>query len=338
MLGPLIDRYKNYRKQAFLNRPAGYTAQYAFVGAGAHSLNNLYPVLNHLAVPLKYIATRRLENAEKMAQRYVGCTGTTDLAKIEQDKDVQGVFICTAPGAHFALAERFLKAGKKVFVEKPPALTTAELEQLAHYGPNCLVGVQKRYAPAYLRVKKAVRGTQHYTLTYRTGAYPEGDPRYDLYLHPVDLAVHLFGPAKLAAQQKNTAGTASLVLLAHATGAVGSLELSTAESWQTAAEHLRAVTKTDIVTAEGTRRVTVQRLPRQVAGVPLEKVRGYTPEIHVAWEQSSFLPVAEHNALVSGGYYAELEAFINFVESGKAAHNKSTPQDLLPTYRLLAQL
>ncbi len=338
MLQQLIDRYKNYRKQSFLNQPANYKHQYAFIGVGNHSIYNLYPALSQMAVPLKYIATRRPENAEKMAQRYAGATGTTDLSHLCNDPDVKGVMICTGPRAHFKLAKQMLEAGKTVFVEKPPCFTSAELDLLAKHGSKCFVGVQKRYAPSYQSLKSEVKTAQHYTLTYRVGAYPEGDALFDLYIHAIDLAVFLFGEASIESLQVAGGGDTLLLHLKHSGGSIGSLELSTAYSWEGAEENLEIITDKAQITVDGTREVLSTKRVSKLAGIPLEKVRKFTPEQRILWRQSSFLPVAEHNQLIAAGYFGELDNFIQFCETGKASLNQSTPASLKATYRLLEQI
>lgn len=51
----IIERYKRVRSMRQLKQK--YGGNYAFVGIGNHSTNNLYPVLNYLHVPLKYICS-----------------------------------------------------------------------------------------------------------------------------------------------------------------------------------------------------------------------------------------------------------------------------------------
>lgn len=49
----LIERYKNMRSRRRLQECC--VNEYSFVGFGGHSVDNLYPVLDYLHVPLKYI-------------------------------------------------------------------------------------------------------------------------------------------------------------------------------------------------------------------------------------------------------------------------------------------
>ena len=60
MIAPLINKYKAFRKKKQLSQYSSYSGEYAFVGVGNHSLSNLYPVIDYLGVPLKYIYSNKL--------------------------------------------------------------------------------------------------------------------------------------------------------------------------------------------------------------------------------------------------------------------------------------
>ena len=104
-----------------------------------------------------------------------------------------------------------------------------------------MVGMQKRYSPLIRTLKKQLAKTDpiSYTLSYHTGLYPEGNPLTDLFIHPVDLVLYLFGNAELkSVQQIDRNGTMTIQgLLSHGT-AKGYIELSTAYSWTNPKETL----------------------------------------------------------------------------------------------------
>jgi D-galactose 1-dehydrogenase len=51
--------------------------------------------------------------------------------------EVEVVAICTPPGVRHGIARAALDAGKHVLLEKPPAPTTAELDDLIHHAKQC---------------------------------------------------------------------------------------------------------------------------------------------------------------------------------------------------------
>lgn len=64
--------------------------------------------------------------------------GYTDLAEMLAEERPDLVHVCTPPGVHRAQVEACLAAGASVLVEKPPALSLAEIEKMAaaEGGPN----------------------------------------------------------------------------------------------------------------------------------------------------------------------------------------------------------
>ena len=83
----LIDRYKRFRNTSLLRHD--YHAKYAFVGIGNHSMNNLYPVLAFLHVPLKYICCKSADKLPLIERAYAGVHATTSLQEILADEEAQ---------------------------------------------------------------------------------------------------------------------------------------------------------------------------------------------------------------------------------------------------------
>jgi predicted dehydrogenase len=67
---------------------------------------------------------------EEFARRYPNARMTGDFAEMIAAADLDAVVIATPVPTHFPLAKSALEAGKHVFVEKPPAMRVAEMEEL----------------------------------------------------------------------------------------------------------------------------------------------------------------------------------------------------------------
>jgi predicted dehydrogenase len=67
---------------------------------------------------------------EEFARRYPNARMTGDFAEMIAAADLDAVVIATPVPTHFPLAKSALEAGKHVFVEKPPAMRAAEMEEL----------------------------------------------------------------------------------------------------------------------------------------------------------------------------------------------------------------
>ena len=67
---------------------------------------------------------------DRYAVRYPNARTTAAFDDVLADDSVRAVVIATPVSTHYDLARRALSAGKHVFVEKPPALTGAEADEL----------------------------------------------------------------------------------------------------------------------------------------------------------------------------------------------------------------
>jgi predicted dehydrogenase len=67
---------------------------------------------------------------EEFAGRHPGARVTADFDELLAADDVDAVVIATPVPTHYPLARAALEAGKHVFVEKPPAMQAAEMEEL----------------------------------------------------------------------------------------------------------------------------------------------------------------------------------------------------------------
>jgi predicted dehydrogenase len=100
-------------------------------------------------------ATRRAE----FAQRYPNAHMTADFDELLVD-DVDAVVIATPVTTHYELAQRALDAGKHVFVEKPPAMFAAEMEELCELAEGrrrvLMPGHLLLYHPGVSKLKELV--------------------------------------------------------------------------------------------------------------------------------------------------------------------------------------
>ena len=338
MISNLIDRYKQHRKHNFLKQYQSYNSKYAFIGVGNHSLSNLYPIIDYLGVPLKYICTRSIENATQAAVKYPNATATNNLEQLLNDEEVKGVFLCSSPTSHFDLAKKILSSGKHLFVEKPPCLAINELEALINLASDKLhvvVGLQKPYATVATLLNKNIKSPISYHYRYTTGAYPEGNPVWDLFIHPLSLATYLFGPAKVVNSVKNR--NTFLVTLQHENAVIGQLELSTDYSWQSPIEQLAVNTGKGEFWSDNLNHLAFRGKNKEVAGIPLEKIFKTPIKTETLLDNTGFIPIAENNSLKVQGYFDEIKTFVSLVE-GHKAENKTTLKSLLPTFKVIEKL
>lgn len=335
----LIGKYKSIRKKKLLGKLPEYEKNYAFIGVGEHSMANLYPVLHHLKLPLKYIYSRTRENANAIAAGFSGSEATTDLGKIMTDESVDAVFICLKPSEHFSVAQQALAAGKHVFVEKPPCRSLQEIEQLIAGAGNliCQPGLQRRTSTlnTLIHKNKLLDGAISYRYSFQCGLYPEGDVFTELFIHPADYLLNLFGEYKKISVQnsKQGGGITCQVQLLHESGVQGQLELSTHYSWQQLRETIEINTIANTVSASYPNSLaTVSK--SALLGLPLEKIISKPTLTKTYLDPFALTTGLESNSVVLQGFAGGITEFVEMCESGKI--NQKLMMSTMPrTYRML---
>lgn len=106
-------------------------------------------------------------------------TATTDVIAVLEDPKVETVFIATRHDEHGELVRAALRAGKNVWVEKPLALTEADLDAtmaVARSSSGLLaVGFNRRHAFLAIRLRASLAaypGRRHFTLEINAGRLP----------------------------------------------------------------------------------------------------------------------------------------------------------------------
>jgi predicted dehydrogenase/threonine dehydrogenase-like Zn-dependent dehydrogenase len=133
--------------------PAARPVQIAFVGAGAYAGSMLLPhLMGRQDLRLSTVCTTTALSAANAALKFGFARSTTDLDAALADPDTSAVFIVTRHSSHAELTARALRAGKAVFVEKPLALHSEQvqliLDAIAESGNDRLhVGFNRRFAP-----------------------------------------------------------------------------------------------------------------------------------------------------------------------------------------------
>jgi len=94
------------------------------------------------------------------ADRYPHAQATTSIDDLLADDELDAVVIATPVPTHHALAKRALEAGKHVFVEKPPAMRAAEMDELVRLAADrdrvLMPGHLLLYHPAVLKLKELI--------------------------------------------------------------------------------------------------------------------------------------------------------------------------------------
>jgi predicted dehydrogenase len=102
----------------------------AVVGLGYWGPNLVRNLFELPEAEVTAVCDLRPEHLEKIARRYPSVRTTREYEDVLADDRVDAVAIATPVSTHFPLAMQALEAGKHVFVEKPPAMRAAEMDEL----------------------------------------------------------------------------------------------------------------------------------------------------------------------------------------------------------------
>lgn len=130
----------------------------AHAGVGGWG-KNVVRVVGELA-DLAWVCDTDEGRRNEYAERYPSARTTGSFEQMLEDDTVDAVVIATPVPTHFALAKQALQAGRHVFVEKPPAMRGAEMEELVglaqSQGKVLMPGHLLLYHPGLRKVKELV--------------------------------------------------------------------------------------------------------------------------------------------------------------------------------------
>ena len=106
------------------------TLRCAIVGTGAIARAHAQAIAAYPDAQLVAVSDLSRESASAFADEFGGPTVYDDLDTLLQAEHPDVVHICTPPGAHTAQTLAAFAAGAHVVVEKPPAPSLDELQQI----------------------------------------------------------------------------------------------------------------------------------------------------------------------------------------------------------------
>ncbi len=179
----------------------------AFIGAGRHASQNLYPSALLCGAKITAVATRNKTSAQAAIHRFglIDATAYDDHKKMLAEADIDGVIISTGIENQFDLVLDVIAAKKPFLVEKPLGLSEAQAHQVAQLAQeNQVMGCvafMKRFAPAHTLLKKAIDHQIGKPLSFNAmmsvdcSSFVENDEMMlkCAMIHYLDLARYFFG-------------------------------------------------------------------------------------------------------------------------------------------------
>ncbi|WP_117190397.1 inositol 2-dehydrogenase [Rhizobium terrae] len=179
----------------------------ALLGAGRIGKVRARAIAEDKRAKLVAVVDAMADAAQAIADS-TGCKVST-IEAVEADRDIDAVIICTPTNTHADLIERFARAGKAIFCEKPIDLDVerakACVETVRKTGAKVMLGFNRRFDPHFQAVRKAIDDgrigkVEMVTITSRDPGPPpaeyikvSGGMFRDMTIHDFDMARFLLG-------------------------------------------------------------------------------------------------------------------------------------------------
>ena len=143
-------------------KPAGSGLPVAVLGGGDYTRSEIIPALRRGRFSLYAIANREPQIAALVGREYGFALATTDSERAIAELPAPGlVVVATAHDSHARLACAAVKAGHRVFLEKPPTVTVDDVHQLAQMmqaNPGAIeIGFNRRYHPLVRKARSQLK-------------------------------------------------------------------------------------------------------------------------------------------------------------------------------------
>lgn len=135
-----------------------------FLGAGNYASSMLLPHLrDDETVDLARVATTRSLSAVNAQRKFGFELASTGAHTVLDDDEIDVVFVATRHHSHADLTCAALERGKAVFVEKPLALSTEELDRVLEVvartgNDRLMVGFNRRFSPLFVDLRNRFAG------------------------------------------------------------------------------------------------------------------------------------------------------------------------------------
>ncbi|MET0464566.1 MAG: Gfo/Idh/MocA family oxidoreductase [Chitinophagaceae bacterium] len=312
----------------------------AVIGCGEQAVENLLPSLMQIE-DASIIALCDIDEVKALraANLFPNACAYKDYVDIFSIQDLDAVVLAGPPQMHFEATQLALRNGKHVFVEKPPTVTTNELQQLASLADSnnliTVVGHNMRYATACLEMQRLVSNESFGNILSMDVRYLAAQPRGTRWgldsvlrsfllshaIHALDLLIAYMGQVSaLSAKALELNNEAILVsaLFQFSSGMIGTLITGTCGTHFQIDVHLISDTSR-VVHVENLRKLTAYGY------------EGDTKRWGRVWE-----PRPLEGGYARSGYLGELTSFVTAIQHG----NQTQPslRDEIAVYQLMDEI
>ncbi len=235
----------------------------AVVGCGSHAVRNVFSTFQYAPVDLVAVCDLdrgRARDAARVFGAKASYVSMSDMLAAERPEVVFAVLNFDRDGRprYPDIAVAALEAGAHVWIEKPPASTTADVERMIRAASSAQrfvgVGLKKMFSPANDKSREISSRPEFGGICSITARYPTSLPAYgerssdaammgflDHIVHPFSILRLIGGSIESLWVEREARTGSSLTTIRFTSGAIGSLHLSAGASWPAPLERTRAV-------------------------------------------------------------------------------------------------
>ncbi len=187
LLNPTIqlrERESSSNQQPTTNNQQPTNPVIGFIGAGNYASRILIPAFKQTSALLKAVATSGGLSGVHAGRKFGFGLATTDTSSLFADPEINTLVIATRHDSHAQLVCQALQSGKHVFVEKPLAIASEQLDEIkstytsvlnSGSSPLLMVGFNRRFAPQIQKIKAllaSLKEPKAMVMTVNAGAIP----------------------------------------------------------------------------------------------------------------------------------------------------------------------
>jgi predicted dehydrogenase len=329
-----------------------------FIGCGGHAYRNIYPTFQYAPVNLVAVCDLDAERAATYAKIFGAERHYSNHLEMLEREALEVVFIVTnvdetGRPRYPSLAIDCLRAGAHVWIEKPPASSSAEIQEMIRVGSETkrylAVGFKKMFFPANVKAKEIVSRPEFGPITSITARYPQSLPPFedrsdpkkmisflDHIVHPHSVLRLIGGPIEWIFVNRNALAGSATVSIRFKNGAAGTLHLAAGQSATSFLERLEVVGQGENLVLENNIRLIHYR--RSKDHVPYGRSGDYfagfsddAAPLH--WEPEFSLGQLHNKGLFLLGYAPEVIHFTTRILEGKGP-DYGTLQDALELLKI----
>ncbi len=305
-----------------------------FIGCGGHAYRNIFPAFRYAPVELIAVADLIGARAAAYAREFGASRAYTDYREMLAREDLECVFVVTNYDAqgrprYPRIASDALRAGCHAWIEKPPAASLAEIEELQAVeratGRFVQVGYKKMFVPTYEKAREISRRPEFGGLTQLAVRYPQALPppetRFDLahdrlavsfldhLFHPLAIIQLLGGDAASLVYTWEPRAGGMLALFTLRRGGIAALHASGGQAPNAPREYVQVVGQGAHLVVDNGLKLTYYR---RGTGLPYGRAASFLTadeEAPLHWEPEFSLGVLYNDNAFFLGYVPEVRAF-----------------------------